>query len=349
MLDNEILDILSLQEKTKSLPENSLHQATLPIQVAHIVEKKTRDGSKSFLRWEARDSIGELSFNMWDDHPQWNQAKSMIGQSHFLKIKADWSNGKFGLEPKNWHFDPLTADEQIELLEGNKELREQQEKDFQDIKALVDKLGDPRLRELSLLFLNKFETEFKNTAAARTYHHARRGGLIEHVAQMMRTASVLTDCYPELNKDLIITGALFHDCGKLWENRFEDNSFEMPYREIGELLTHIPVGMELVNSLWKELIQKEEAKEWKTLEPTNEKVRLHLLHLIASHHGEIEFGSPVTPKTPEAQILHYIDNIDAKMEMFRKGYQTTNELDPGIHDVVRPIGKIITPLPEIRN
>jgi 3'-5' exoribonuclease len=87
-------------------------------------------------------------------------------------------------------------------------------------------------------------------------------------------------------------------------------------------------------------------KAWEDLEPASERVRLHLLHLIASHHGELEFGSPVVPKTPEAQALHYIDNLDAKMEMFERGYQVAPELGKHVYDRVRPLpGRLISPLP----
>ena len=78
--------------------------------------------------------------------------------------------------------------------------------------------------------------------------------------------------------------------------------------------------------------------------PSSESVRLHLLHLIASHHGEMAFGSPVVPKTPEACALHYIDNLDAKMEMVFNGYATAAQVAPNIYDKVRPLGYLIEPL-----
>ena len=88
--------------------------------------------------------------------------------------------------------------------------------------------------------------------------------------------------------------------GKLWENAYPADGFSMPHTDRGELLGHIPIGIELVNALWRKLLQSEEAKSWPALQPEGEQVRLHLLHLIAAHHGELQFGSPVVPKTPEA-------------------------------------------------
>ena len=105
---------------------------------------------------------------------------------------------------------------------------------------------------------------------------------------------------------LLLAGCLFHDCGKLWENCYPKEDFTMPYSEAGELLGHIPLGIELVNNLWKRIMALPEADSWKTLDPPSPDVRMHLLHLIASHHGELAFGSPVFPKTPEAVALHSV-------------------------------------------
>jgi 3'-5' exoribonuclease len=110
----------------------------------------------------------------------------------------------------------------------------------------------------------------------------------------------------------------------------------MSYDELGELMGHISIGLELVNALWRRL-SVENADAWKNLTPASEDVRTHLLHLIGAHHGALEFGSPVAPKTPEAMALHYIDNLDARLEMFAAGYTTAKPLAARIFDRVRPL------------
>jgi 3'-5' exoribonuclease len=185
-------------------------------------------------------------------------------------------------------------------------------------------------------FLQEWGERFRRAAAARKYHHARRGGLVEHTAQMMRVAKAIAPVYPQLNVDLLIAGILFHDSGKLWENQFSETGFVMDYDELGELVGHISIGLEIVNSLWRKL-SGENADLWKTYSPASEDVRLHLLHLIGSHHGQKDLGSPVEPKTPEAMALHYIDNLDSKLEMFAAGYTTAQPLAPRIFDRVRPL------------
>jgi 3'-5' exoribonuclease len=108
------------------------------------------------------------------------------------------------------------------------------------------------------------------------------------------------------------------------------------------MLGHIPLGLELVNKLWRDL----PLTTWRELEPENEDVRLHLLHLIASHHGQYDFGSPTLPRTPEAHALHYIDNLDAKLEMVKDAYANANETAPGIFERQFPLpAPLVTPLP----
>jgi len=231
---------------------------------------------------------------------------------------------------------PLTDQEKNELLQGPADLRAKQAGDWDFILQTIQTIADPRLRALCEAFLKEWGDRFRRTAAARNYHHARRGGLVEHTAQMMRVAKQIAPLYPELNLDLLLAGILFHDSGKLWENALPENGFVMNYDERGELIGHISIGLELVNSLWRRL-NAENAAAWKDRVPASEDVRLHLLHLIGAHHGEPEFGSPVAPKTPEAMALHYIDNLDARLEMFAAGYATAKPLASRIFDRVRPL------------
>jgi 3'-5' exoribonuclease len=213
------------------------------------------------------------------------------------------------------------------------------------VTALVVEIKDPRIRLLCETYLKDYGEKFKRAAAARDYHHARRGGLLEHTAQMMRSAKALSTAYAALNWDLIFAGVLFHDCGKLWELDYPAQGFLSPMTTIGELLGHITVGIEVVNKLWRTLETSPEFTA--TTQPPREMVRQHLLHLIASHHGLKEYGSPVTPRTQEAWMLHHIDNIDAHLEMLAQTYAEKPQVAPGIYEYRRPLeGKAIAPLPK---
>jgi len=214
------------------------------------------------------------------------------------------------------------------------------------MERFLSTLVDPRLKALADRFVSDFGPKLRRAAAARKNHHARRGGLVEHVAQMMRAADAICGVYPELNRDLMIAGVLFHDCGKLWENQYAERGFSQGHTLHGEMLGHIPLGIELVNKLWREVTESPAARGWLTLEPASETVRLHLLHLIASHHGEYQFGSPVLPRTPEAMALHHIDNLDAKLEMTRAAYATAPRIAEGIYEKQFPLpANLVEPLP----
>ncbi|MEP6956483.1 MAG: HD domain-containing protein, partial [Chthoniobacterales bacterium] len=252
---------------------------------------------------------------------------------------------QYGLDAKRWTVRALTAQETGELLQGPPELRAKQAADWKHIVSCIGALSDPRLRALGEAFLADWGDRFRRTAGARSYHHARRGGLVEHTAQMMRLAGQIAPLYPQLNVDLLLAGILFHDSGKLWENHLPETGFTMAFDERGELMGHISIGLELVNSLWRKVQGGPGAAGWEILKPASEDVRLHLLHLIGSHHGELQFGSPVSPKTPEAMALNYIDNLDARMEMFTAGYLVAKPVADRIYERVRPLpGNLVKPL-----
>jgi 3'-5' exoribonuclease len=153
---------------------------------------------------------------------------------------------------------------------------------------------------------------------------------------MLRVAQALAPLYAEVDNDLLCAGVIFHDIGKLWENDTGEKGFASVPSRRGELLGHISLGIEVANALWRE-VEAAEGANWGELQPSSEEVRDHLLHLIASHHGTKEFGSPVAPKTPEAFLLHHIDNIDAKMEMLRLSYARAKEEGTGLLEAHRPL------------
>jgi 3'-5' exoribonuclease len=276
-----------------------------------------------------------MTLRVWSDHPAYKTCSALMPES-FIELTGEFYRSQYGLDARKWTVRPLTEEEKNDLLQGPPDLRAKQNADWEFITSTVQTIADPRLHALCNAFLKEWGDRFRRTAAARNYHHARRGGLVEHTAQMMRVAKQIAPLYPELNIDLLLAGILFHDSGKLWENAVTENGFAMNYDELGELMGHIAIGLELVNALWRRL-SAENSETWKNLSPASEDVRMHLLHLIGAHHGEMEFGSPVAPKTPEAMALHYIDNLDARLEMFAAGYTTAKPLAARIFDRVRPL------------
>ncbi|MFC5051449.1 HD domain-containing protein [Rubritalea spongiae] len=316
--------------------------ASIDVQLQSCITKTTKSG-KPYLELVLADSIDQFTLKIWENLPQFKLAQELPAES-FLRLAGDWTQNQYGLDAQRWDFRPLTESEIADLLTGDPETSAQQKKDWKAILELTGSISDPRLNTLCKLFIEKHGLHFQRTAAARKNHHARRGGLVEHVAQMMRSAKAISGVYTDLNSDLLIAGVLFHDCGKMWENTYPETGFAQPYDLQGEMLGHIPLGIDLCGKLWAEMMQNT-PESWNDLYPLNEDVRIHLLHLIASHHGTYEFGSPTLPRTPEAIALHYIDNLDAKYEMFKQAYNAAPELAPGIQQKQFPLpANLVTPL-----
>jgi 3'-5' exoribonuclease len=342
----ESVSIRELKQQATAAPQGIFPAFRFHAQLDRHLAKTTKTGNP-YYELTFADAEETLLLRVWNNAPMFATC-GQLRAGQFLEVSGEFGMGGDGrsIDGRNWTARVLDETETAEVLGGTPELRRKQEEDFVFLSGTASAITDPRLRALCTLFLERFGPRLRRTAGARDYHHARRGGLVEHVAQMTRSALQVCNAYPFLNRDLLVAGVLFHDVGKLWENAYQENGFSMPYTEMSELLGHIPLGMEVVNKLWRELVEAPEHAAWSDLDPASERVRLHLLHLIVSHHGELEFGSPVVPKTPEAQALHYIDNLDAKMEMFERGYQTAPELGRHVFERVRPLpGRLVAPLP----
>jgi 3'-5' exoribonuclease len=337
------VELLSISEIRRRSQSGDV-AARLHVQVESSQAKTTREG-KPFCELSLADACDRMLLRVWNDHPSYRACDS-LRPNEFLEVAGEFhSTAQFGLEAKKWTCRPMTPEEVQALLAGPPDLRARQAADFDFIRQTVATITDPRLRELCEAFLHEYGDRFRRTAGARSYHHARRGGLVEHTAQMLRVAQAIAPLYPQLNTDLLLAGILFHDSGKLWENHLPEDGFTMGFDERGELMGHISIGIELVNSLWRKLLASAAAIGWETLAPPSEDCRLHLLHLIGAHHGEPQFGSPVAPKTPEAMAIGYIDNLDARIEMFAAGYLTAKPLAQRIYDRVRPLpGNLVKPL-----
>jgi 3'-5' exoribonuclease len=338
------MQLLTLSEIRRHAQNGAAVEARVHVQVEGVAAKVTRE-QKPYCELNLADACDRMTLRVWSDHPEYKACDSLKA-SDFIELLGEFlQHQQFGLDARKWKVRQLSAQERSELLQGPPELRAKQAADWEYIGERTRALGDPRLRTLGEAFLAEHGERFRRTAGARSYHHARRGGLVEHVAQMMRMAMAIAPLYPQLNLDLLIAGVLFHDAGKLWENHLPETGFTMGYDERGELMGHISIGLELVNSLWRKLQTEENTQAWSALNPSSEDVRMHLLHLIGAHHGEPQFGSPVSPKTPEAMALNYIDNLDARMEMFAAGYLVAKPIADRIFDRVRPLpGNLVKPL-----
>lgn len=337
------MDALTIADLKKQANETPL-PATVDAQLQQRTEKTTRKGDP-YLELTLTDATSHFTLKAWSNHNDFlNITKLATGA--FLRLEGLWTQSQYGIDSESWNLRALSEDEVRGFLAGDPKTRQRQAADWDDIQNTCASINDPRLHALCRKFLEEFGDRFRRAAAAKRNHHARRGGLVEHVSQMMRTAVAVCSVYPDLNRDLLLSGVLFHDCGKLWENNYPEAGFAQNVSLHGEMMGHIPLGIELVNKLWRDLLDSSASDGWLALDPPTEHVRLHLLHLIASHHGELAFGSPTLPRSPEAFTLHYIDNLDAKMEMTRNAYDKASTLAPGIFHRQFPLpANLVSPLP----
>ncbi|MDA0245652.1 MAG: HD domain-containing protein [Chloroflexi bacterium] len=171
-----------------------------------------------------------------------------------------------------------------------------------ELRVLIDGLGEPYGRlTRTILLEEKFLAQFSNAPAAKNMHHAYIGGLLDHSLSMARLGAHMASHYPKVNQDLLVAGALLHDMGKVYEYAF-DGSFE--FSDDGRLVGHIVRAAVIV---------EQTAAKLGDIPP---RVVQDIVHLILSHHGNLEWGAPVVPKTLEAVILHQLDLLDSRVQGF---------------------------------
>ena len=184
---------------------------------------------------------------------------------------------------------------------------------YEELCGIIRSVNNPYYKKLlSSFFLEdkEFEKRFKFHSAAKTVHHGFVGGLLEHTLSVTKHCDYFAAYYPMLNRDLILTAAIFHDIGKLEElSVFPEND----YTDEGQLLGHIMIGAEMVG------------ERIRTIEGFPVRMANELKHCILAHHGELEYGSPKKPALAEALALSFADNVDAKMETIREIFTNVPE------------------------
>lgn len=178
------------------------------------------------------------------------------------------------------------------------------------LREILRTLTDPHLRTLAECFLidNDLMSRFCRAPAGVKNHHAYHGGLLEHVVSLMEVAVKVAPCYPAINRDLLVMGAFLHDIGKVDELGYEKG---FNYTDEGQLIGHLVMAVSMLENKVREA-------EKLSGEPVPPETVLRLKHMIVSHHGQYEFGSPKLPMTLEAVALHYLDNLDAKLHSFHQ-------------------------------
>src|SRR5437868_6834474 len=192
--------LMTLSEIRRAV-QAGLVMARSHVQVELAAPKTTRE-QQPYCELILADACDRMTLRVWSDHPDYKVCSAMASEE-FIELTGEFhQHNQFGLEARRWTVRPLIEQEISDLLQGPAELRAKQGRDWGFLIESCNALADPRLRVLCQTFFTEWGDRFRRTAAARNYHHARRGGLVEHCAQMMRVAFSLAPLYPQLNADL---------------------------------------------------------------------------------------------------------------------------------------------------
>ena len=259
-----------------------------------------------YLQVELRDRSGGISARLWNaGEPLFRSFEP--GDFALVKGKVQLFQG--ALQMILSHIERVSA-ERVDLGDFLPHTPQDVGKLLERLRHFLLKLGNPHLRALGELFLmdDDFLRDFSRAPAGVRNHHAYLGGLLEHVVNLLEAADRILSLHPDLDRDLLISGIFLHDIGKVRELSYA-RSFA--YTDEGQLIGHLVIGVEMLN-------EKAAKVPDLTGEPFPKELLLRLKHMILSHHGTYEFGSPRLPMTPEAIALHYLDNLDAKIHSFTR-------------------------------
>lgn len=265
--------------------------------------RTNRNGSL-FIQVELSDSSGSLPARMWnatDDHYR------SFDDGDFVEVRGSTQIYQGGMQMIATHIakvDPAGVDVADFIQQTPFAIDDL----IADLTEMIASVKDEELRAIgnSVLADTDLMTKFRRAPAGIKHHHAYEGGLLEHVVSLMRIAAMIAPSYPQVDRDMLILGVLLHDLGKVDELSY-DRGFA--YTDEGQLLGHVTIAISMLD---RKLVTVT-SKLGQSVEP--EKI-LRLKHLILSHHGRYEYGSPKLPMTLEAVMLHSLDDMDAQIHGF---------------------------------
>ncbi|MGB6683718.1 MAG: OB-fold nucleic acid binding domain-containing protein [Candidatus Acidiferrum sp.] len=261
--------------------------------------RNTREG-KAYLRLELGDRSGTIEARMWD---QFENAAKDVSRDDFVKVQArvEIYRNKPQLSLQNLR---RAKPEEVDLADFLAHTKEDVGKLWAQLLEYANSIANPWLKKLvnGMIGDPAIAARYKRAPAAKVMHHAYLGGLLEHVVGLCGLAKQVAAHYPELNPDLLMTVAILHDVGKLEELCYDR---AIGYTTEGQLLGHIVMEIETVS------------KAMDAIEGFPANLKAVVQHLLISHHGQYEFGSPKLPMIREALVFHYLDDMDSKMAAVR--------------------------------
>jgi len=269
------------------------------IKCAFLVKDKnlsTDKNGKSFLSVTLSDKSGQIDARIWD---QAQEVSELFEIDDFVLVKGTVQKFQNRNQLVIHNIEALNPSS-VQISDFLPTTKNNIDEMFNDLIKISEEVRNPFIRDLILNTLkdNEIQPLIKKCPAAKTVHHAYIGGLLEHTLSICNVMKLISQNYKELDLDLLIFGAIFHDIGKVWELSFDTY---IGYTDVGRLVGQIPLGSELV--------------ERKAREIPNFPVELkHVCkHLVLTHHGKLEYGSPKRPKFLEAMVVGMIDELDSRI------------------------------------
>ncbi|PWU08689.1 MAG: phosphohydrolase [Terriglobia bacterium] len=268
--------------------------------LVHSKEIRQKKSGELYLSLLLGDRTGELDAKMWDNV---NEVLESFDRDDFVKVK--------GLIQVFHNRPQLTIHKmrrmdasEIEFTDYFPSSRREAGEMWCELRGFVTGMTNPHLRGLveALLDDEEIAARFRRAPAAKQIHHAYLGGLLEHVLSLCGLARATAQHYSNIDYDLLLTGVVLHDIGKIYELNYERG---FSYSNDGQLLGHISMALRMIGEKLRDFPEF----------PAS--LRSLVEHMVLSHHGQLEFGSPKLPQFPEALLLHYIDDMDSKMECMR--------------------------------
>ena len=281
------------------------------IESLYLVREKSFDTAKNgkpYMSLEVADKTGTVACRKWDAE---KRVFDSFNADDFVKVKA-----KVEIYRKYPQLNIDSLEKADETSVDTSLFMPTLDKDREGLfKALLSEIGLVKNIYLKTLLNNIFSNEgfiskFKSAPAATDFHHPYIGGLLEHTLSCMELAKLVVSKYSGIDRDLLMCGSALHDIGKIEELSYKRSFY---YTDKGRLIGHVVLGMNMVE------------KEINNIPDFPEELKNLLLHIIISHHGEQEWGSPKRPMCLEAVVLHHIDNLDAKINGFKQFADTYND------------------------
>ncbi len=303
------------------LVPNEIVTAQFLVLSKEIRQKKT---GEPYLSLHLADRTGEIEGKMWDNVVE---VMHTFERDHFVKVKGLpqlYNNrSQFVI-----HRLRRLEDSEVNLADYFPCSERNPDEMFGELQGIIANVGNAHLRALLTLIFRDDELTslYKVAPAAKSIHHACRGGLLEHVLSLCALSKMTAAHYPEVDPDLLVTGVILHDIGKVEELSFA-RSFG--YSSEGQLLGHIVLGLRLLSSKFEQV------------PGFPHKLRTLVEHMIISHHGELEFGSPKVPLFPEALLLHHLDNLDSKMNAIRSALRRDPHSEGEFTGWIAPLERVL--------